>query len=623
MPQLIVDVVNQHRAALLAQEQAAMQEMARRWLQVEQALDNAIQLTALELINNGTMTPSQIMRSRRWFSLMEQTRDELRRYEAYIEPRIISGQRNAITQAVQHSEAAVQAAASEAQIVVPFNRLPVTAVENMVGLADDGSPLRAILQDASRAGADAMGEQLVRGIALGVNPREVARRAMRLGLGTSYTRMVALARTEQLRVYRLASLDSYRNSRVVVAYKRLSARDRRTCIACLFADGQQYPVEHGFDEHVQGRCTMIPVLANVPAVQFQDGKAWFRTQPEAVQRAMLGPGRFELWQRGEASLDDMVSRDWSDTWGASLRVTNVARLRGGGGRMWAGGGGGPVAPVAPSLRDVAGLNVDDLADLGEMERWGAARYSNIRFDFAGAHVDTIRPTLKQFDKLAQKYPEVAKRLDYVGTYRGNGAPDFSFGDNAFAHATQDGKQIGLNPKWYGNPSNVRESVKKCFDTGWIDANGQIEDLMTHEFGHQVEHWLLETDKAFSKYMTFDGTGIVGDTVRLFNKANKPTKALSQYATTTNSMKTTSYQQWVDNRVEAWTEGFAAIQTKPRAQWTDYVERLNAVIEEVGDTKKWTDVYSNVFVTTNLRDADPAEYERAQSIIKSIRERLNL
>lgn len=303
-----------------------MQEMARRWLQVEQALDNAIQLAAQELINNGTMTPSQIMRSRRWFALMEQTRDELRRYEAYMEPRIISGQRNMITQAVQHSEAAVQAAASEAQIVVPFNRLPVTAVENMVGLAGDGSPLRAILQDASRAGADALGEQLVRGIALGVNPREVARRAMRLGLGTSYTRMVALARTEQLRVYRLASLDSYRNSRVVVAYKRLSARDRRVCIACLFADGQQYPVEHGFDEHVQGRCTMIPVLANVPAVQFQDGKAWFRLQPETVQRAMLGRGRFDLWQRGEASLDDMVSRDYDATWGGSLRVTPLRNL---------------------------------------------------------------------------------------------------------------------------------------------------------------------------------------------------------------------------------------------------------------------------------------------------------
>lgn len=326
MPPLIVDVVTAHRAALLAQEQAAMQEMARRWLQVESALDNAIQLTALELINNGTMTPSQIMRSRRWFSLMEQTRDELRRYEAYMEPRIISGQRNAITQAVQHSEAAVQAAAAEAQIVVPFNRLPVTAVENMVGLAGDGSPLRAILEDASRAGADALGEQLVRGIALGVNPREVARRAMRLGLGTSYTRMAAISRTEMLRVYRVTTLASYEASRVVGSYVRLSARDRRVCPACLFADGREYPVSHGFDEHVQGRCVALPRLINGPTIRFENGQQWFRTQPETVQRAMLGRGRFDLWQRGEVSLDDMVTRDYDATWGGSLRVTRLRDL---------------------------------------------------------------------------------------------------------------------------------------------------------------------------------------------------------------------------------------------------------------------------------------------------------
>ena len=325
MPPLIVDVAQAHRAALLAREQAAMQEQARRWLQVEQALDAQIDAATLQLIANGDFTISQAMRSRRWQSLMEQTRDELRRYENYLEPRIVDGQRDMITQAIQHSAQAIDAAAN-GQIVVPFNRLPVAAVESMVGLAGDGSPLRAVLDDAAGAGADALGRELVNGVALGLNPREVARRAMRLGLGQAFTRMQAISRTEQLRVYRITSLESYANSRVVVAYKRLSARDRRTCPACLFADGQQYPIEHGFDEHVQGRCTLIPVLANVPPVRFETGQEWFRSQPEAVQREILGRGRFDLWQRGEATLDDMVSRDWSDAWGGSLRVTRVRDL---------------------------------------------------------------------------------------------------------------------------------------------------------------------------------------------------------------------------------------------------------------------------------------------------------
>ena len=326
MPPAIVDVFNNFRAQLLRQEEAAMREMAGRWLQVEQALSASMDALTLELANEGLASAEQLMRSRRFQALMVQTRDELRRYERYLEPRIEAGQRNMITQAIQHSETAVQAVAQQAQITVPWNRLPVRNVEGMVGLAGDGSPLADVLADASTAGVDALRQQLVRGIALGVNPNEVARRAIRLGLGQSFTRMAAISRTEQLRVYRLTSLESYANSRVVVGYKRLSARDNRVCPACLFADGQQYQIEHGFDEHVQGRCTMIPVLANVPPIRYETGQEWFARQPEGTQLEILGRGRYDLWRRGEASLSDMVSRDWRDTWGGSLRTTRVRDL---------------------------------------------------------------------------------------------------------------------------------------------------------------------------------------------------------------------------------------------------------------------------------------------------------
>ena len=350
MPPLVVDVVTNHRAALLAREQAAMQEQARRWLGVEQAIQAQTDALTLELARDPVVTTSQLMRSRRWQALAEQTRDELHKYERYMEPRITDGQRDMITRAIEHSAQAINAVATEAGIVVPFNRLPVANVEGMVGLAGDGSPLRAILADASSVGPDALAQELVNGIALGRNPIEVARQAIRRGLGQSFTRMQALSRTEQLRVYRITSLQSYQNSRVVVGYRRLSARDDRVCAACLMADGQQYSIDHGFDEHVQGRCTMIPVLRNVPPVAYETGQQWFTRQPEGTQLEILGRGRYDLWRRGEASLDDMVSRDWSDTWGGSLRATSVGDLRSGRGRTWAGGGPVAPAPVAPVQR---------------------------------------------------------------------------------------------------------------------------------------------------------------------------------------------------------------------------------------------------------------------------------
>ena len=275
MPPVIVDVFNDFRAQLLRQEEAAMREMAGRWLQVEQALSTSMDALTLELANEGVATAEQLMRSRRFQSLMVQTRAELKHYERYLQPRIESGQRNMITAAIQHSETAVQALATEAQITVPWNRLPVRNVEGMVGLAGDGSPLADVLADASTAGAEGMRAQLVRGIALGVNPREVARQAIRLGLGTAYTRMATISRSEMLRVYRLTTLESYANSRVVTGYRRLSARDDRVCPACLFADGNEYQINEGFDAHVN--CVVGGTVVSSPAI-LATSKRWFDGQ---------------------------------------------------------------------------------------------------------------------------------------------------------------------------------------------------------------------------------------------------------------------------------------------------------------------------------------------------------
>ena len=444
MPPLVVDVVTNHRAALLAREQAAMQEQARRWLGVEQAIQAQTDALTLELARDPVVTTSQLMRSRRWQALAEQTRDELHKYERYMEPRITDGQRDMITRAIEHSAQAINAVATEAGIVVPFNRLPVANVEGMVGLAGDGSPLRAILADASSVGPDALAQELVNGIALGRNPIEVARQAIRRGLGQSFTRMQAISRTEQLRVYRITSLQSYQNSRVVVGYRRLSARDDRVCAACLMADGQQYPIDHGFDEHVQGRCTCIPVLRNVPPVQYETGQEWFTRQPEGTQLAILGRGRFDLWRRGEATLDDMVSRDWSDVWGGSLRVTNVGRLRNGGGRVWQ--GGGPVAPrgAAPALRGVGpkGTPISGVVDV----------------TFKG--------------KLADEINTAAQSIDAV------------HGDGQLSKipiVKSSGKtQAGM----------YRFSGTKAMDIK-VSANGTLQQsTYTHEVGHWLDHQVL-------------------------------------------------------------------------------------------------------------------------------------
>lgn len=330
MPPLVIDVMEAQRAALLRADEAAMRQMAQSWLQIEQRLLAQVDALALELAGQqGPLTMWQLARLRRYVTLQEQLARELSQYAAYVEGDITRRQLEAGLQAIDQSALAINAAAGDAGIQLQFDRLPVSSVERMVGLAGDGSPLRAILADASRVGPEALAQQLIEGVALGLNPREIARRAMREGLATSFTRMMTIARTEVLRVARQTTLDGYRHSRVVRAYRRVASKSTRTCVACLALDGEIYPLDRPFEEHVNGRCVLTPVLVRGEPLQYETGREWFARQPEAVQRQMMGQARWELWRDGQVTWADLVTIHESETWGRSPGVTPVRSLPGG------------------------------------------------------------------------------------------------------------------------------------------------------------------------------------------------------------------------------------------------------------------------------------------------------
>ena len=328
MPPLAIDVMEAHRAALLRADDAAMRAMAQRWLQIERALQAQVDALILEILQQGggPLTMWQLVRLRRYQTLLEQLNIQAAQFVDYVTQDITTRQRTAGMEAIDQSSLAISAAAADAGIQLQFDRLPVSNVERMVGLAGDGSPLRTILQSASTTGADALAQQLIQGVALGLNPREIARRAMRQGLATSFTRMVTIARTEVLRVARQTTLENYRHSQAVRAYRRVASKSQRTCIACLALDGEIYPLTTPFEEHVNGRCVPVPVLIRGTPLPYENGKDWFARQPETVQRQMMGPGRWDLWQAGDVGWNDLVRIHQDETWGNSPQVTPVRDL---------------------------------------------------------------------------------------------------------------------------------------------------------------------------------------------------------------------------------------------------------------------------------------------------------
>jgi SPP1 gp7 family putative phage head morphogenesis protein len=322
----VIRVMRAFKRDLLAGERAQVQEMAQRWLGVERRLSAQIDALAYEMDaikqSGGTVSREMLMTNVRYRELLGQLTDELEGYTDYAERTIADRQRQLARLGIRQAEQAIATQGFRAG----FNRLPIEAVQNLVGLSGNGAPLRNLLVASWPASAQRLTHELVNGVALGYNPRKTAR-LMAQGMASSQQRMEVIARTEQLRAYRFANLESYRASGVVTGYKRLATLDRRTCAACLMDDGALYELNEEMPEHPQGRCTFVPVVEGIKAPTWRTGPEWFVEQSPQTQRDILGKGRYYAWQNGDYELDELVTVKPNATWGDSLQVTPLRELQ--------------------------------------------------------------------------------------------------------------------------------------------------------------------------------------------------------------------------------------------------------------------------------------------------------
>lgn len=325
---IIIQFLEAQRARLLALEESELERLAREWKNVERRLEAEIRNVAQAMADRKgrglAVTDTAVLQLTSLQDLLVQVRSEMSRFATTVEQEIVTHQEQFI-----HDALADAAQALTLLDVDNFTRLPVGAVERMIGLAGDGSPVRAHLDKAFPDASARLLQILVENTALGVNPNTTARNMVDLGLGAGFDRMASVTRTEQLRPYREASLDQYRASGVVQAYRRLSAKQIRTCMACLLADGEVYEIGEAFPTHVRCRCSFVPVIINRPLTRWTYGREWFLLQSMQVQQEMLGPGRYQAWRSGTFDLRDLVQRRDDAVWGPQIRVASLKELRNG------------------------------------------------------------------------------------------------------------------------------------------------------------------------------------------------------------------------------------------------------------------------------------------------------
>ena len=178
-----------------------------------------------------------------------------------------------------------------------------------------------------------MKQALVRGIAVGDNPRRTAARLMKeteAGFNWGLTRALNIARTETLDAHRAATKAGEKANREVLAeWEWHASLDRRTCPSCLAKHGQRFPLEDdGPQDHQQGRCARVSITKTWAELGFdipepksvtRDSKEWFDSLTPATQREILGPTKLKLLQDGDIAWADLSAKretpGWRDSYG--------------------------------------------------------------------------------------------------------------------------------------------------------------------------------------------------------------------------------------------------------------------------------------------------------------------
>lgn len=323
--------LNEHRQDLIAQDAGTMVNMANRWLQLENSLEAQIGMLAREITDmqaaGQAVGINRVLKLKRYRTLLGQFNAEASKYNKWAAGEIATQQRRLAKMGLTHAVEATQMSLTEAGYGVGrfFDRVPVRAIENMIGMTGSGAPLRELLNEAAPLSVEHMTRALIEGLAMGLPPGQTARLMMD-GMAMGLTRATLIARTEQLRVYREAARQQYDESGAIQTYERVCANQPDTCMACIALDGKLYPTNEIMEVHPADRCFMIPHVAGAAPIERERGKDWFARQSPELQKQMMGPGRFELYSSGRVSLQDLVTQTDHPIWGRSLEVTALKNL---------------------------------------------------------------------------------------------------------------------------------------------------------------------------------------------------------------------------------------------------------------------------------------------------------
>lgn len=329
-----IRLARQFHAALLARDDATMLKLGRAYLKLQTAMEAQLEgvVAYLEGLRAQGIVPNaaQVYREERVIRLLAQLEAEIGKYADWVGGVIADNQKIAIESALSDAAQAVRLAYAEAHaggatgaLAAGFDSLPTSAFAAMVGQAADGTPLAALIKESFPQVAQQFLTQLVNGIGMGKNPRAIAAGLSRT-LNVPLQRALLISRTETMRAYQTATMQTYRENGVQW-FERISAKDDRVCLACTALEGEILSTELQLDDHPPNRCAVVPLL-EPRGHDWQSGEAWMKTQDESTQLRIMGRTRMEAWKDGKVAFSDFAKHTTDPRWGGSVSIPTLKDL---------------------------------------------------------------------------------------------------------------------------------------------------------------------------------------------------------------------------------------------------------------------------------------------------------
>jgi SPP1 gp7 family putative phage head morphogenesis protein len=333
-------LAKQLRIMLDRRVDVVVRQLVEAWARGGEEIDGEWEAAIADLIANssGGRWPNrlQIARASRAQQALSMTTEQVVGLAEFSGVTVSTGAREVSTEAAFWQARLIasqmpEQAGTAAELAARFDRVQAEAIGAIVERTTE--QITALTRPLPAFATDAMKRALVRGVAIGENPRAAAKRMVDLAqshFNGGLTRALVIARTEMLDAHRSASAAAQlANEDVLRGWVWHAQLDSRTCPSCWARHGTVHDLtEVGPNDHQQGRCSRTPVTKSWAELGFDDIIEPVSLLPDAgevfaglsrdEQLKVMGPVRLKALDAGVLSLADLAVRKdnpgWRPSW---------------------------------------------------------------------------------------------------------------------------------------------------------------------------------------------------------------------------------------------------------------------------------------------------------------------